>query len=121
MSGLVSGDSTAVLAGAPLGEGGVVLRMRRNSHTGQRRIRKRMRARNSSSGGGRGGGLLIGWLNLWLILGLAAVRSSALLNLKSHPDSITNKRTATFEYGCTPLDVAEGDTCGVEVRKGQLG
>lgn len=115
LSRLVSNDTSA--SPADIGEGpGVVVSSRRNSRLGLRRTRKRRKPRNSRSSCGGGGELVVAWLSFSLLLGWAAVRSSALLELQGHPDSITNERTATFEYGCTALDVPQGDACGVEVR-----
>lgn len=53
-------------------------------------------------------------LLLLLLLGLSP--ASALLQFAEVPNRITNERTATFTYDCTTLDVAQGDTCEVEVR-----
>lgn len=41
--------------------------------------------------------------------------ASALLQLDRVPNRITNERSATFSYVCTPLDVADGDSCDVKV------
>ena len=42
--------------------------------------------------------------------------ANALLQLDQVPNRITNKKSATFTYVCTPLDVADGDSCDVKVR-----
>ena len=55
-------------------------------------------------------------LQLVLLLGLSP--ASALLQFVEVPNRTTNERTATFTYDCTTLDVAQGDTCKVEVRVG---
>lgn len=46
--------------------------------------------------------------------------ASALLQLDQVPNRITNKRSATFTYVCTPLDLADGDSCDVKVRGASL-
>lgn len=40
---------------------------------------------------------------------------SALLQLDHVPNRITNERSATFTYVCTPLDVAVEGSCDVKV------
>lgn len=42
---------------------------------------------------------------------------SALLQLDQVPNRITNERRAAFTYVCTPLDVADGDSCDVKVSE----
>ncbi len=44
-------------------------------------------------------------------------KAGALLQLDRVPNRITNERSATFTYVCTPLDVADMDGCDVEVRE----
>ena len=51
-------------------------------------------------------------VSLWC----CTTKASALLQLEQVPNRITNKRSATFTYVCTPLDVADGDGCDVKVR-----
>lgn len=41
--------------------------------------------------------------------------AGALLQLDRVPNRITNERSATFTYVCTPIDVADGDSCDVKV------
>lgn len=54
---------------------------------------------------------------LLLLLQLLALSpASALLQFAEVPNRTTNERTATFTFDCTALDVAQGDTCEVEVR-----
>lgn len=47
-------------------------------------------------------------------------KASALLQLDQVPNRITNERSATFTYVCTPLDVADKDGCDVEVRESEV-
>lgn len=49
--------------------------------------------------------LLLGWMRLGSVV--------AVLQFDVKPDRVTNQRTATFTYSCTPID---GTECGVEVR-----
>lgn len=50
-------------------------------------------------------------------LSCCTTRAGALLQLDQVPNRVANKRSATFTYVCTPLDVADGDSCDVKVSE----
>lgn len=88
--------------------------------SGRRRQRRRQSSERSPSRLGRllllPPVLLLQQFVLLLLLLLRLSPASALLQFAEVPNRITNERTATFTYDCTTLDVAQGDTCEVEVR-----